>query len=151
MVSAHCNPSSFFVHFFHLVCVPPFRYMSSISFWQTPSVVSLLTYLDATAGSFYFRWGDLPIHAAAMALLNRTSQFHLYQDFTYSHLTMTNPPQGFWGGIILGTGHHFIHGREPFGPALAMVKEYAAIHNIPHVGRCALVPQKRFIEANQCT
>ncbi|CAF1556528.1 unnamed protein product, partial [Adineta ricciae] len=106
-------------------------------------------YMDASGGTFYFRWNDILTQAAALAFLDDMNQFYVFRDFTYSHLTMIQPPKGAYGGLVVGTDHSTIHGIAPSSESLTLIQNYALAHQMSITGKCVLHPFANF-KGNEC-
>ena len=67
--------------------------ISSTEIWMSQACQDYLEYLDRLGGTYYFRWGDAPIHGLAISLFVQKNQTHLFSDIGYKHKLYIHNPE----------------------------------------------------------
>ncbi|KAL9091049.1 MAG: hypothetical protein Q9165_004976 [Trypethelium subeluteriae] len=67
--------------------------ISSLDFFRSASYRAYFAALDATAGFYYERWGDAPVHSLAAALFLAPAQLHWFEDLGYRHPPFQHCPR----------------------------------------------------------
>lgn len=57
-------------------------FISNASFWRQPNVAELLQFIARSGGIYTHRWGDAPIHTAAVQIFMLEEQVHKFEDWT---------------------------------------------------------------------
>ncbi|KAG7789868.1 hypothetical protein KL910_002574 [Ogataea haglerorum] len=59
--------------------------IADMDFWRSKVYEDFFSYLDASGGFFYERWGDAPVHSIAVSLFVDRDKIHFFDDIGYNH------------------------------------------------------------------
>ncbi|TGZ81336.1 nucleotide-diphospho-sugar transferase, partial [Ascodesmis nigricans] len=73
--------------------------LGPLSFFRSASYTALFAFLDATGNFHHERWGDAPVHTAAVATLLGAQEVHFWEDMGYWHSPLGRCPwdEESWG------------------------------------------------------